>query len=723
MIRLTRYIKPYLGFLLLAILLLFVQANAELALPDYMSRIVNTGIQQGGVENAVPLAVRESTMNGLLLFMNPGDTSLVMGSYTRVIPGSSEAARHLGDYPALASETVYIRDRIDAAVIGLLDPILSRAFLVLGGLEALGTAPERIASMEESARSDITDTIIERFGSMEPGSAAARAASIRIRSEYESLGMDSAVVQRKYIFSVGGWMLLLTLVSGLTTVLVGYLSARIAAGLSRDLRSAVFTRVEDFSSAEFDRFSTASLITRTTNDVMQIQMVAVMMVRMVFYAPIIGIGGIIRAVGKSSSMWWIIAAAVGVLSVLILVIFTVAVPKFKVIQKLMDRLNLVSRESLSGMMVIRAFNMQRHEEERFDKANQDLTDTTLFVNRVMMVMMPVMMMIMNGVSVLIIWVGARQVAAASMQVGDMMAFLQYTMQIVFSFLMLSMMFIMLPRAAVSADRIAEVLESEPSIDDPEDPENFGDGFSPVVEFRDVGFRYPGAEADALCGISFTALPGRTTALIGATGSGKSTVVNLIPRFYDVSEGSILVGGKDVRTVTQHSLRDRIGLVPQRSTLFSGTIASNLRYADENASEEDIAAASSVSQADEFIESSAEGLETAISQGGANVSGGQKQRLSIARALVKSPPIYIFDDSFSALDFKTDAALRRALKSRTARSTVLIVSQRVSTIRNADQIIVLDNGRIAGLGTHRELMESCETYREIALSQLTEEELA
>ena len=722
MIRLARYIKPYLGFLLIAILLLFVQANAELALPDYMSRIVNTGIQQGGVENAVPLAVRESTMNGLLLFLSPEDTSLVMGSYTRVIPGSPEAARYLDEYPVLASETVYIRDRIDAAAIGLLDPILSRAFLVLGGLEGSGTAPERIASMDESARSAIADTIIERLGSMEPGSAF-RAASIRIRSEYESLGMDSAVVQRRYIVSVGGWMLLLTLVSGLTTVLVGYLSARIAAGLSRDLRAAVFTRVEDFSSAEFDRFSTASLITRTTNDVMQIQMVAVMMVRMVFYAPIIGIGGIIRAVGKSSSMWWIIAAAVGVLSVLILVIFTVAVPKFKVIQKLMDRLNLVSRESLSGMMVIRAFNMQRHEEERFDKANQDLTDTTLFVNRVMMVMMPVMMMIMNGVSVLIIWVGARQVAAASMQVGDMMAFLQYTMQIVFSFLMLSMMFIMLPRAAVSADRIAEVLESEPSIDDPEDPENFGDGFSPVVEFRDVGFRYPGAEADALYGISFTALPGQTTALIGATGSGKSTVVNLIPRFYDVSEGSILVGGKDVRTVTQHSLRDRIGLVPQRSTLFSGTIASNLRYADENASEEDIAAASSVSQADEFIESSAEGLETAISQGGANVSGGQKQRLSIARALVKSPPIYIFDDSFSALDFKTDAALRRALKSRTARSTVLIVSQRVSTIRNADQIIVLDNGRIAGLGTHRELMESCETYREIALSQLTEEELA
>jgi ATP-binding cassette, subfamily B, multidrug efflux pump len=435
------------------------------------------------------------------------------------------------------------------------------------------------------------------------------------------------------------------------------------------------------------------------------------------------VGGVIRAIGKNSSMWWVIAAAVGVLVVLVFVVYKVAVPKFKLMQKLMDRLNLVSRESLSGMMVIRAFSMEQHEEDRFGKVNTDLTDTTLFVNRVMVVMMPVMMLIMNGVSLLVIWVGAHQVAESAMQVGDVMAFLQYTMQIVFAFLMLSMMFIMLPRAAVSAERVAEVLETEPGIKDPAVPEVYGSQFEGTVEFRNVSFRYPSAEADVLHDISFTARPGQTTAFIGATGSGKSTIVNLIPRFYDVTEGSILVGGKDIRTVAQHDLHEQLGYVPQKPSLFSGTIESNLKYADENADETAVAAAVQIAQADEFIAERPDGLQADMAQAGANVSGGQKQRLSIARALVKQPPIYLFDDSFSALDFKTDAALRRALADKAGESTRLVVTQRVATVKTADQIIVLDNGRIVGKGTHRELMDGCETYREIALSQLTEEELA
>ena len=504
---------------------------------------------------------------------------------------------------------------------------------------------------------------------------------------------------------------------------VSYLSARIAAGTARDMRRGVFKTIESFSSAEFDKFSTASLITRTTNDITQIQMVIIMMVRMIFFAPIMGVGGIIRAMGKDSSMWWIIALAVVVLVSLVITVFSIALPKFKLIQKLIDRLNLVARENLSGILVIRAFNMQPFEEQRFDKANVDLTAVSLFINRVMVVMMPLMMFIMNSLSLLIIWVGAHQVAQANMQVGDMMAFMQYAMQIVFSFLMLSFMFIILPRASVSADRIADVLETAPSIVDPQTPKEFPAPFKGTIEFRDVSFRYPGADANVLCGISFTAQPGQTTAFIGSTGSGKSTIVNLIPRFYDVTEGAILVDGVDIREVTQHTLRDKIGYVPQKSTLFSGTIESNLRYADPGASPEQLKLATQIAQADEFITSSPEGMAAEVAQAGANLSGGQKQRLSIARAMVKQPPIYIYDDSFSALDFKTDAALRRALKEYSASSTLLIVTQRVSTIKNADQIIVLDEGEVVGKGSHPELMETCPTYKEIALSQLSLEELS
>jgi ATP-binding cassette subfamily B protein len=554
-------------------------------------------------------------------------------------------------------------------------------------------------------------------------SMIAQAAVAPVKAEYVALGMDAGALQTNYMLRIGLRMLLISMVSGLSTMTVGFLAARTAAGLARDLRQSIFRKVESFSSTEFDQFSTASLITRSTNDVTQIQMVTMMMVRMVFYAPIIGIGGIIRAMSKDVSMWWIIAVAVFTLVVLIAVVYQVVVPKFRIMQSLIDRLNLVTRESLSGMMVIRAFNRQAFEENRFDKANLDLTRTSLFVNRVMVIMMPMMMLVMNGLAMLIIWVGAHQVAQSSMQVGDMMAFMQYAMQIVFSFLMLSMMFIILPRADVSANRIADVLDTKVAIEDPDKPKQLPEPFKGKVEFRNVSFRYPGAEEDVLHDISFAAQPGQTTAIIGTTGSGKSTVVSLIPRFYDVTEGGIFLDGVDIRQVTQHDLRDKIGYIPQRSTLFSGTIESNLRYGDEQADEEWVRQAADISQATEFISASPEGMDREIAQGGANVSGGQKQRLSIARALVKKAPIYIFDDSFSSLDFKTDAALRKALRANTAASTVMIVTQRIATIKHAEQIIVLDEGRIVGKGSHRDLMADCEAYRSIALSQLSKEELA
>jgi ATP-binding cassette subfamily B protein len=520
-------------------------------------------------------------------------------------------------------------------------------------------------------------------------------------------------------------MLIVTLLAAVCTITVGFLSAKIAAGVAHDLRSGVFRKVESFSSAEFDKFPTASLITRSTNDITQLQMVTMFMVRLVFYAPILAVGGIIRAIDKSPSMWWTIGLAVLVLIGVIVVVISIAMPKFRIIQKLVDRLNLVARENLSGMLVIRAFNMQRFEEDRFNNANLDLTANTLFIARVMAVMMPIMMLILNVLSVLILWVGAHQVADGNIQVGDMMAFLQYAMQIVFSFLMMSMLFIILPRASVSAERIADVLETEPIILDPVAPKVLNGQFTGTVEFRNVSFHYPGADADILHDINFIAKPGQTTAFIGSTGSGKSTVVNLIPRFYDVTDGAILLDGVDVRDVTQHDLRDKIGYVPQQGILFSGTIESNLRYADVDrvVSEADLQTAVTIAQASSFVNSNPDGLQAEISQGGTNVSGGQRQRLSIARALVKKAPIYIFDDTFSALDFKTDAALRRALRETTKDSTILIVTQRVATVKNVEQIVVLDEGRIVGKGTHNELMETCKTYQEIALSQLSQEELS
>ncbi|KAF0108863.1 MAG: ABC-type multidrug transport system ATPase and permease component [Anaerolineaceae bacterium] len=746
MLRLTRYLKPYIYLVLISVVLLFVQANADLALPDYMSKIVNIGIQQGGVENAVPVAIRQSEMNKLVIFMSADEKAMALGDYTLVDKTSPDYETYLQEYPVLASEPVYVLNAVDSAEIEKLNPVMGRAFLVVAGIEQVMADPEKASQMAAGkgfdlpqlppgvdiftvlsqlppeSLSQISGAFDEQFASL-GDSMIIQAAAAPIKAEYAALGMDAGKMQNDYILRIGFWMLLLTLLSGTCTITVGFLSARTAAGLARDLRRNVFQRVESFSSAEFDKFSTASLITRSTNDITQIQMVVLMIMRMVIYAPIIGIGGIIRALSKTTSMWWIIALAVVVLLGLILTVFSIALPRFKSIQKLIDRLNLVTRENLSGMMVIRAFNMQKFEEGRFDKANQDLTGTLLFINRVMVVMMPVMMMIMNGLMLLIIWVGSHEVAQSQMQVGDMMAFMQYAMQIVFAFLMLAMMFIMLPRAAVSGERIADVLETRPAINDPERPAQFPAPFQGTIEFRDVSFRYPGAEEDVLHHITFTARAGQTTAFIGTTGSGKSTIVSLIPRFYEVSSGAILVDGMDIRDVTQHDLREKIGYIPQKSNLFSGTIESNLRYADENASEEELKLAAGVSQAAEFISASPEGMQAEISQGGANVSGGQKQRLSIARALVKKAPIYIFDDSFSALDFKTDAALRKSLKENTASSTILIVTQRVPTIKNADLIIVLDEGRIACMGAHADLMKECDVYREIALSQLSKEELA
>jgi ATP-binding cassette subfamily B protein len=537
------------------------------------------------------------------------------------------------------------------------------------------------------------------------------------------MGINLGRIQTHYILRTGGMMILVALLAGITSVSVSFLAARTSAGVARDIRKDVFTRVESFSSQEFNNFSTASLITRATNDVTQIQQVTFMVIRMAFFAPILGIGGVIRAIDKSPNMWWIIALAVGMLLLIVNITFFIATPKFKIIQQLIDRLNLVTRENLTGMMVIRAFNKQSFEEKRFDGANRELTRVGLFIHRIMTTMMPLNTLVMSGLQILIIWIGAHQIAQSTLQVGDMMAFLQYSMQIMWAFMMLSMLFIFLPRAAVSGDRIAEVLETENVIKDSQNPASFPQPFTGKVEFKDVYFRYPDAEECVLHGITFTAQPGETTAIIGSTGSGKSTVINLIPRFFDVTQGAVLVDGVDVRDVYQSDLRDKIGYIPQRGILFTGTVESNLRFADQEATEETLRQSIEIAQASEFVFANPEGLQAEISQGGANVSGGQKQRLSIARALVKQPPIFIFDDSFSALDFKTDTALRHALKEETGKSTVLMVTQRVATVKGADQIIVMDQGKIVGKGTHSELMQTCQTYQEIATSQLSMEELA
>ncbi len=746
MLKLFPYIKKYYVMILASILLLFLQANVDLTLPDYLSRIVNIGIQQGGVDTSIPQAMRENSFNEIQLFLSTDDVETVTNAYHLVQPSDPGYADLAMNYPNSANQPLYVLKPLDKAQLDQLTPIISRGLTTVNFMQQAASNPEAAASLAERLGFDLSQlpkgmdlfTVLKNFPAQQRsgmvsaiqkqfdtlGSSMIQQMGIAaVKAEYEALGVDTTKLQSNYILRTGGIMLILSLISATATISVGFLSARVAAGVARDLRESVFVRVTNFAKAEIEKFSTASLITRSTNDITQIQMVTMMIIRMVFFAPIMGIGGIIRALDKAPSMWWIIAVMVAILLAIVLSAFTVTLPRFKIIQTLIDNLNRVIRENLSGMMVVRAFNRQDFEENRFDKANRDLTSNMLFVSRVMVIMMPLMMFLMSAVSLLVVWVGSHEVAQAQIQVGDMMAFLQYTMQIFFSFMMMSFMFIMLPRASASAERIVEILATQPSIVDKPVVSHFPEPFKGVVEFNNVSFHYPDAEEDVLHNISFKACPGETTAFIGTTGSGKSTIVNLIPRFFDVTGGSILIDGVDIRDVSQHELHSKIGYVPQRSNLFSGTIETNMHLGDDQISQEAIQKAIETAQAAEFVREREEGLDSEISQGGTNVSGGQRQRLAIARALAKQAPIYIFDDSFSALDYKTDAALRMALQKNMGHSSVFIVSQRVATIKNANQIIVLNEGKVVSKGSHQELMQNSEVYRDIALSQLSQEELA
>jgi len=740
MTRLIKYLRPYVWWILLIVLLLFGQAMADLSLPTYMSDIVNVGIQQNGIQNAVPKAIRPTEFKRLAIFMTEADRAEVSAAYSLVDESAlspSEYASLVKKYPLLATSQLYVLQEVSKSQIERLNQIFMLTMPVVAGIEQNGasalaasglTIPEGvdpfnfIAQLPAEQLAALQNLISDQSSTV--ASSLLKQYSVAyVSAEYKAIGVDLGGRRMAYMWHIGLIMLGLAFAGALASVTVGLISARIAAGLGRDLRRRQFERVQSFSAAEFDKFSTASLITRSTNDITQIQMLMVMLFRFVFYAPILGIGAVIKVFSLDRSMLWIIAAVVSVMIVLIGVLFFVAIPKFRIMQRLMDRLNLVTREFISGLMVIRAFNTQKAAEKKFDVANVELTDVSLFVNRVMAFLFPMMMLIMNGTMLLIIWVGAHQVDRSAMQVGDMMATMQYTMQIIFAFIMISMVFIMIPRASVSAVRVTEVIDTEPSIKDPVKAAKFKEGLKGVVEFQDVSFRYPGAEEDVLKHVSFTAKLGQTTAFIGSTGSGKSTLVNMILRFYDATEGRVLVDGMDVRDVTQHDLRDKIGYVPQQAVLFSGTIESNIKYGNQEASRAEVEKFADIAQATEFISTSDKDYAMTVAQGGANLSGGQKQRLSIARALAKKPEIFIFDDSFSALDFKTDVALRKALKQETGEATVLIVTQRVGQIMGADQIVVLEDGRVAGIGTHLELMKDSEVYREIALSQLSKEELS
>lgn len=745
--KLLKYLRPFAGAIIVAIMLLFVQAISDLSLPSYMSNIVNIGIQQKGIEDAVPKAIKSSELNKLLLFTNSDDKKVVEDNYKLIRKeelSNDDYEKYIKQYPELANEDIYVLDTKSKDVKRKLNEILGRPMLitslfesgdatkVMGDSGNVMAAPEGVdmanmdpfmmlSNMPEEQVLEIIKGINEKLDEM-PESMVTQSAVTYVREQYKELGIDIDKVQTNYLFMAGAKMLGVALIGTIAAVIVTFIAARIAAALGRNLRKDVFNKVVGFSNAEFDRFSTASLITRTTNDIQQIMMLIVMGLRIVFYAPILGIGGIVKVVKSGAGMGWVIVVAVVSILSLVGVLFVFAIPKFKIVQKLVDKLNLVTRESLTGMLVIRAFSTEKYEEEKFERANMNLTKTNLFVNRAMSMMMPLMMFIMNGVTLLIVWVGSHRVDSGVMQVGDMMAFMQYVMQIIMAFLMISMVSVILPRALVSAGRVSEVLNTDIAIKNIENPVSFKVEEKGEIEFKNVSFKYPGADEYILKDINFKAKSGETTAFIGSTGSGKSTLINLIPRFYDVTSGEILIDGENIKNVSLHDLREKIGFVPQKGMLFSGTIESNLKYGGEHISDEYMHKAAEIAQATEFISSKESGFNTEISQGGTNVSGGQKQRLAIARALAKNSEIFIFDDSFSALDFKTDAKLRKAINEELSDSTLLIVAQRISTIMNADQILVLDEGKVVGKGTHKELMENCEVYRQIALSQLSKEEL-
>lgn len=737
MLKLKRYLKPYLGLLLVGVALLFGQAMLELTLPNYMSDIVNVGLQQGGITQAAPEVIDSDAMAMMQMFMSEEDKALVNAAY-EPLSEREDAADLKETYPNAGDEDLALAADPEN---GVNEAFNRAAYALVSMMEELAPADSATQSEEQASGTLDAEAMVQLTAMLQSGAlneqlneAIATAAVtpesmldqtgvVLTKSFYTQLGADTDAIQTSYILKVGLRMAGLAILLTVCAISAGFCMARLGAGVGRDLRRGVFRKVSYFNNNEMDQFSGASLITRSTNDITQVQNFLSIGLRMMCFAPIMGIGGLIMGLSKCLNLAWVLALALIVMLGLILTLFAVAMPRFKKMQTLIDRLNLVSREELSGLMVVRAFSNQPFMQNRFEKANKDLTGNTLFVNRAMVTMMPFMMLVMNGLSLLIVWFGGKQIAASNLQVGDMMAFIQYAMQVIMSFLFISMMFIMVPRASVSAERINEVLTCESTVADPAQPTEMNHPVKGVVEFKDVSFRYEGADANVLEHVSFTARPGETVAFIGATGSGKSTLVNLIPRFYDATEGSITVDGVDVRQLRQKDLRDAIGYVPQKGLLFSGTVATNLRYGRADASDELLKESADIAQATEFIQTLENGMDTAISQGGTNVSGGQRQRLSIARALVKQAPIYIFDDTFSALDFKTDAKLRAALKGYTEKSTVFIVAQRVSTIMHADQILVLDEGRVVGKGTHEELLKNCETYREIAESQLSKEELA
>ena len=747
MLKVLKYLKKTWISVIVIVALLCVQAAADLALPDYTSKIVNIGIQQGGIDTAIPEAISKDEMDNLLIFTN--DDSKILDCYKLVSKdtvSNDEYNNYLKEYPALENEEVYVLNKLNKDQKNNLEEMLKKPLVqvyliqndqmqekIKEDLFANVPEPQKEAmkdmelmdilkTMPEENLEKITSNINEQIDNMQ-GTIVDQAAISSVKEEYKKLNMDVDKIQNNYIVFAGLQMLGISLVSMVSAVIIMLLSSRVAAKLGNTLRDKVFKQVLSFSTKEFNEFSTASLITRSTNDIQQIQMLITMLFRVVVYAPIIGIGGFIRVLTNSdTSMAWIIGLAILCIIGIVGTLFLLTMPKFKKLQDLVDKLNLVSREILTGLPVIRAFNTEKKEEKRFDGANKNLMKASIFVNRSMSMMMPLLMFIMNSITLLIVWVGGHNVDSGIMQVGDMMAFIQYTMQIVMSFLMISMISIMLPRAAVSAKRINEVIDTTPSIKDKDKTKDFDDDKKGLVEFKDVSFKYPDADSEILEDISFTAEPGKTTAIIGSTGSGKSTVVNLIPRFYDVTGGELLIDGVNIKDVSQRELRSKIGFVPQKGMLFTGTIRSNIKYGNPSMSDEDMIKAATIAQATEFIESKPKKYDEEISQGGTNVSGGQRQRLSIARAIATDPEIFVFDDSFSALDLKTDSKLRAALKEKTENKTVIIIAQRISTILDADKIIVLEEGKIAGIGKHEELMKNCEIYKQIALSQLSKEEL-